>query len=156
RPRTGHVETIRRMAAPRATLLAAVVVALSAATLPGQTVAPGGDPSVSVSAPRAFQVQSLPLSPFSVIPDAVQSAGFRSSAVVSTGAPALGQVQRMPSGDSPPGGPSAWLAAPPESSVPAAPQPAAAPGFIFGHGPGPVMSYPHVTATAPAWRWHGY
>src|SRR3954469_1817024 len=82
------VGTTRRS---RALLLAAALAA-GAGPLRPQT----GDPSVSVSAPQPVLGVPGPVSPFSVVPDAVQSAGFRSSLASTTGT-----VQKMPAGDAP-------------------------------------------------------
>src|SRR5947208_14050976 len=97
------------MAAPRATLLAAVVVAAgSAAPLFAQSNGSPADRSVNVLPPRPLQLQSLPIAPLA---GPVQSAAFRSA----------GTVQRMPAGDAAGGSQSRWLSAPADASGAAQP-----------------------------------
>lgn len=138
------VGTTRRS---RALLLAAAVAA-GVGPLRAQT----GDPSVSVSAPQPVLGAPGIVSPFSVVPDAVQSAGFRTSLASTTGT-----VQKMPAGDaapSPLGSPT--FSAPPGAANSALGQPQMVnPGratTVPTHT-GPVYQSPMA---APAWRWHGY
>jgi hypothetical protein len=153
------------MARPRATLLAAVVVAagsVAPSAARGQGDPP--DPAVSVLPPRALPLPALPLMPAGAVP----AADFAPAATV--GAPTAGppgSSQRMPVGTpvSPgaAGAPSVWLAAPTEIGGAGAPtnrapsQPAAGrpqyPSPTTTWQPAPVTAVP---SPAPAWRWHGY
>jgi hypothetical protein len=137
------VETIRRTDVARA-LLAAIIAAGAA----GSLLAQSPDLGVTADAPRA-RVQPPP-SPFSVLPDAVQSSNFHIPGA--TPYPA-GQFQKMPGGDSasanvstptlPPATPIIGGTLPPAIKPAAQPAPAAG-GQTWGPG------------TAPAWRWYGY
>jgi hypothetical protein len=125
-------------------LLAALVAAGSAARLVAQ-----GDalpvPAVDVSAPRAVEAQQMPLSPFAVVPDAMQSAGFRSS-LTSTAPPETPPVSGTPSGASA-ASDKAGSTTPPASTSPHLPAMDGLPSF---------PTAPPVPSAAPAWRWHGY
>jgi hypothetical protein len=129
------VETTRL---PRAILLAAAVAAGSAGPLTAQGEPVAADPStVSVAAPRAVDPQQV-VSPFSVIPDPVQSAGFRTSlsSTVSLAAPP----------DATPPATSGTTPLPMPNRVPPPPTGTLTPQY-------PAFSAP---SAAPAWRWHGY
>jgi hypothetical protein len=124
----------------RAIVLAAAVAAGSAASSTAQTGGGSGDPSVNVAAPRAADM-SQPLSPFSVIPDPVQSAGFHTSLTSTPGA-------------------AVTIAAPPEASapIPSSKRSEPADGTATLPMPTPIPANPAFMApsAAPAWRWHGY
>jgi hypothetical protein len=140
------VETIRRMARPRAKLLAALVAAGSAARLIAQGE-PVPAPAVDVSAPRAVETQQMPVSPFSVVPNAVESAGFRSSLVGNTSSfQATPPAEALPPSAGPIEKPS--TPTPPETST--APQAPPMTGLPY-YAPAPP-----IPSAAPAWRWHGY